>query len=338
MSHRSPSRGTLALGIVLGAIGVMCVAGGLALLGWRILAPDEALIVPPHLFGTPEPTPTPGLLGTALPAPPLPDALTQVVILPVSEPPTPTAIAVPSDTATPDDTPTDTLTPSPAEPSPTATPTETQAPAPSATPTLVPSATPAVTETALPLTAMPIPTPLPAASPTPLPPSASPTPAPGGPPTRIRIAAIGLDAPVLPVGQHAITLDGELFSQWDVPPTRAAGWHQTSAPLGAPGNTVLNGHHNIHGEVFRSLSTLKPGDWIALDSVDRRFHYVVVQTMTLAEEGQPLDVRAENARWILPTADERVTLVTCWPSYANTHRLVVIALPLWDVIPPADIP
>lgn len=329
MSRRSPSRGTLALGIALGAIGVVCVAGGLALLGWRILAPDDAVIVPPHLFGTPEPTPTPGLLGTALPAPPLPPALTQVVILPVSEPPTPTATAIPTDTPAPSDTPTSTLTLSPAEPSPAAPPQETLTPAPFVTPTPAPSATPTVTETAPTLTATPIPT---------LPPIASPTPISGAPPTRIRIAAIGLDAPVVPVGQHAVTLDGELFSQWDVPPTRAAGWHQTSAPLGAPGNTVLNGHHNVYGEVFRYLAALKPGDWIALDAADRRYHYVVVQTMTLAEEGQPLDVRAENARWILPTADERVTLVTCWPPYANTHRLVVIALPLWDVIPPADIP
>lgn len=332
MSRRSPSRGTLALGIALGAIGVVCVAGGLALLGWRILAPDDAVIAPPHLFGTPEPTPTPGLLGTALPAPPLPPALTQVVILPVSEPLTPTATAIPTDTPAPSDTPTSTLTPSPAEPSPAAPPQETLTPAPSVTPTPAPSATPTVTETAPTLTATPIPT-----IPT-LPLTASPTPISGAPPTHIRIAAIGLDAPVVPVGQHAVTLDGELFSQWDVPPTRAAGWHQTSAPLGAPGNTVLNGHHNVYGEVFRYLAALKPGDWIALDAADRRYHYVVVQTMTLAEEGQPLDVRAENARWILPTADERVTLVTCWPSYANTHRLVVIALPLWDVIPPADIP
>ncbi|MEP0762990.1 MAG: sortase, partial [Chloroflexota bacterium] len=283
-------------------------------------------------FGTPESTPTPGLLGTALPAPPLPLALTQVVILPVSEPPTPTATAIPTDTPAPSDTPTSTLTPSPAEPSPAAPPQETLTPAPSVTPTPAPSATPTVTETAPTLTATPIPT-----IPT-LPLTASPTPISGAPPTRIRIAAIGLDAPVVPVGQHAVTLDGELFSQWDVPPTRAAGWHQTSAPLGAPGNTVLNGHHNVYGGVFRYLAALKPGDWIALDAADRRYHYVVVQTMTLAEEGQPLDVRAENARWILPTADERVTLVTCWPPYANTHRLVVIALPLWDVIPPADIP
>lgn len=325
MSRRSPSRGTLALGIALGIIGVACVAGGLALLGWRLLAPDDAVIVPPHLFGTPEPTPTPGLLGTALPAPPLPGALTQVVILPVSEPPTPTPTATPTKTIAPSDTP----APFPAEASPTAPLRETQTPAPSPTQTPAPSATPTATETAPPLTVTPIPALLPTASPSPIP---------GEPPTHIRIDAIGLDASVVPVGQHAVTLNGELFSQWDVPPTRAVGWHQTSAPLGAPGNTVLNGHHNIYGEVFHFLSALKPGDWIALDSADRRYYYVVAQTMTLAEEGQPLAVRTENARWILPAADERVTLVTCWPSYANTHRLVVIALPLWDVIAPADIP
>jgi sortase A len=332
MAHRSPSWGTLALGLALGALGLACVAGGLALLGWRILAPDDAVIVPPHLFGTAEPTPTPGLLGTALPAPPLPAALAQVVILPVSEPPTPTATASPSGTST------RTIPPSPAEFLPTAPPRETQAPAPSPTLTLAPSATPPIPETAPPPSATPIRTLLSIPTATPLPPGASPTPMPGGPPTRLLVSAIGLDAPVLPVGQHAVTLDGELFSQWDVPPTRAAGWHQTSAPLGAPGNTVLNGHHNIYGQVFRSLSALKPGDWIALDSADRRYHYIVAQTMTLAEEGQPLAVRAENARWILPTTDERVTLVTCWPAHANTHRLVVIALPVWDVIPPAEIP
>jgi len=147
-----------------------------------------------------------------------------------------------------------------------------------------------------------------------------------------------LDAPVVPVGQHPIKLGEQIYSQWDVPPARAAGWHQTSAPLGTQGNTVLNGHHNIYGEVFRYLNALKPGDIITLESETRRYQYIVAQTMTLPEEGQPVAIRQENARWILPTDDERVTLVTCWPYLTNTHRLVVIALPLWEVVPPSDIP
>lgn len=130
----------------------------------------------------------------------------------------------------------------------------------------------------------------------------------------------------MPVGQHPIQLGDQVYSQWNVPNEFAAGWHQLSAPLGERGNTVLNGHHNIYGEVFRYLVRLEPGDIITLASGDQRFTYVVAQTMTLAESGQPANVRETNARWILPTADERVTLITCWPYAANTHRLVVIAL------------
>lgn len=157
-------------------------------------------------------------------------------------------------------------------------------------------------------------------------------------PQRIVIEAIGLDAPVVPVGQHVIALDGTWYGQWDVPNRRAAGWHESSASLGQPGNTVINGHHNTSGEVFRYLVALKPGDRITLQSAARAYHYIVVQTMTLAEEGQPVETRRENARWILPTRDERVTLITCWPYSANTHRLVVIAIPIKQIIPPAEIP
>jgi hypothetical protein len=49
--------------------------------------------------------------------------------------------------------------------------------------------------------------------------------------------------------------------------------------------------------------------------------------MIFEEKDQPLDVRLENARWILPSEDERITLVTCWPQDSNTHRLVIVAVP-----------
>ena len=61
---------------------------------------------------------------------------------------------------------------------------------------------------------------------------------------------------------------------WDVPNWRAAGWLKTSAQAGAPGNTVLDGHHNIYGEVFRYLVDLKPGDAIQLWVGDQARDYV----------------------------------------------------------------
>ena len=143
-------------------------------------------------------------------------------------------------------------------------------------------------------------------------------------PTRIVIPAIQLDAPVETVGWH--TVDG--VSQWDVPDTYAAGWLMTSAPLGQPGNTALTGHHNIGGEVFRNLVKLQPGDRITLYANDQPFFYEVASRRILPERGQPDEVRRANARWIQPTDDERITLITCWPYTSNTHRLVIVAKPI----------
>lgn len=143
-------------------------------------------------------------------------------------------------------------------------------------------------------------------------------------PTRIVIPAIALDAPIEPVGWN----QENGVSAWDIPNHFAAGWLQTSAPLGQPGNTVLDGHHNIAGEVFRYLVNLKPGDLIEVYANDRRFVYTVVARHILPDRDQPIEIRRQNALWIQPTWDERLTLVTCWPYTNNTHRLIVVAKPI----------
>ena len=148
-----------------------------------------------------------------------------------------------------------------------------------------------------------------------------------GRPTRIVIPAITLDAPVEEVSWSIVNQGGQQVSMWNVPNRRAAGWLKTTAPVGQPGNTVLDGHHNINGEVFRDLVTLKPGDTIQMWAGDRPRDYVVTLRKILPEKGQPLAVRLENAKWIQPTSDERVTLVTCWPYTNNTHRLIIVARP-----------
>lgn len=143
-------------------------------------------------------------------------------------------------------------------------------------------------------------------------------------PTRIVISAINLDAPIEPVGWSLA--DG--VNVWDIPNHFAAGWLKTSASLGRPGNTVLDGHHNIFGEVFRYLVDLKPHDVIKVYSKNQLFSYEVVALQILPDRDQPIEVRRQNAVWIQPTLDERLTLVTCWPYANNTHRLIVVAKPI----------
>lgn len=147
-------------------------------------------------------------------------------------------------------------------------------------------------------------------------------------PLRLVIPDINLDAPILTVTPGLVNIGGVNFQQWLSPDEYAVGWHESSAKLGEAGNTVLNGHHNIYGEVFRHLVDLNQNDLIKVYSDQYIFKYQVMNKMILPEKYESLDVRVKNAQWILPSGDERLTLITCWPYESNTHRLIIVAKPL----------
>lgn len=151
-----------------------------------------------------------------------------------------------------------------------------------------------------------------------------------GVPDRIVIPSIKLDAPVVRAKSFRIDVDGQLFGQFMAPSRFATGWHPTSARLGEKGNTVLNGHHNMLGMVFKNLVDVMVGDEIIMYSRDREYRYIVTQKMILLERDASVAVRVNNSRWLLRSTDERLTLVTCWPAASNTHRLVIVAAPVYD--------
>ena len=158
----------------------------------------------------------------------------------------------------------------------------------------------------------------------------SPTPAPiqATTPDRLVIPAIQLDAPIIPATQRTIAYMGKIYPQWKAPDLLAAGWASNSASPGILGNMVLFGHNNVDGEIFAHLADLHVADLIYVYSGDRKFIYTVALKMILPERNQPVDIRLQNARWILPSEDERLTLVTCWPYTSNTDRLILVAIPI----------
>jgi LPXTG-site transpeptidase (sortase) family protein len=159
-------------------------------------------------------------------------------------------------------------------------------------------------------------------------PRPTPTPLPSEVPLRLVIPAIELDAPIVQAETYTVTVQGEQFQQWLAPNYFAVGWHAESAQLGETGNTVLNGHNNIYQEVFRYLTDLSVGDTILVYGQDTVYKYQITNHMILPEKYQQLDVRMNNAQWILPSQDERLTLITCWPYESNTHRLIIVAKPI----------
>jgi len=148
-------------------------------------------------------------------------------------------------------------------------------------------------------------------------------------PVRLYIPDIDLEAPIVPIGLKYIEVGGVRQPIWDVPNRRVAGWHETSAMVGVPGNTVLNGHNTSHGEVFRYLYKLDVGATILIEAEDGvTYTYTVSEKLILREAGQPVEVRIENAQYALPTADERLTLITCHPYGSLANRLLIIAHPV----------
>ncbi len=251
--------------------------------------PTETVWAPPPTL-TPSPTKPPTPTATWVVPPPnfLPETLN-------ADEPTPIPIAVPGDGQAAEPIPT--ATPAPQEPAPTTTPDQ-----------------------------YPLPTPTATATPQPAPPPASPA-VDGGVPTRLVIPSVGIDSKVIPVGWQLVEQNGQQFSIWQVA-DYAVGWHETSAHLGQTGNTVMAGHHNVNGEVFRDLVNVEVGDEVDVYSGDQKFSYRVELKTIVKEKGEPLEVRQRNAQWIAPTNDERLTMVTCWPYTNNTHRVIVVAKPL----------
>jgi sortase A len=146
------------------------------------------------------------------------------------------------------------------------------------------------------------------------------------PPTRLSIPTISLDIPVVPVGVKTINdVTGSRVVWADVP--NAAAFHQTSAYPGNPGNTVINGHRDILGSVFRHLNKVEIGDEIKLYVGDVEYPYLVTETLVVPEAFASARQRAENLRLIGYMPEERLTLITCTPIGLATHRLLVIAKP-----------
>ena len=147
-------------------------------------------------------------------------------------------------------------------------------------------------------------------------------------PERLMIPSLGVEAFVVPVSSREVEYLGDTYQQWLAPRSGDLGWHSTSAKLGREGNTVINGHSSGYGEIFRGLEKLKNGDVIHIQAGDLRYTYLVANTIILKERWESIETRMANARWIHPSEDERLTLISCWPYPSNTHRVVVVATPV----------
>jgi sortase A len=89
-----------------------------------------------------------------------------------------------------------------------------------------------------------------------------------------------------------------------------------SAPFGT-GNTFLYGHDDIQGNIFGRLYDLAPGDTVQITVGGETQVYRVTGHQIVP----PSDVSVLN-----PTADVRLTIMTCWPFNVDSKRWIVTAV------------
>ncbi len=143
-------------------------------------------------------------------------------------------------------------------------------------------------------------------------------------PTHLTIPSLSVDTDVVTVDASPTRVDGQAVAIWNVPGD-AVGHHANSANPGEGENVVFNGHDDLGSAVFRDLWRVQPGAVILVRAGDVTWRYHVETVLAPQEIGVPLAKRLENARYIEPTGDERLTLISCWPAGTNDHRIIVIA-------------
>ncbi len=145
-------------------------------------------------------------------------------------------------------------------------------------------------------------------------------------PVQIVIPTLGIDVRVVEVGWHLSEVDGEPRGVWETV-AGAAGHHRGTADPGERGNCVISGHSSDEGGgVFSRLEELVAGARVRVTTVGGQRHdYVVTEVLKLDETGATTEEKHEHARLLDPTDEPTLTLVTCWPAWSYTHRIVVRA-------------
>jgi sortase (surface protein transpeptidase) len=152
--------------------------------------------------------------------------------------------------------------------------------------------------------------------------------APATSPIFLNIAEIDMNVAVSPMTWRVIETDGVRTTAWLLPQS-GAGWHPNSAGAGGDGNVVISGHQLLGDAPFApiALGDVAPEQEIVLtDAEGNSFTYVVTEVTdplpipdSLSEEQ---DLAAEYAA---PTNVPSLTLISGWPDFSTTHRVIVRA-------------
>jgi sortase A len=120
---------------------------------------------------------------------------------------------------------------------------------------------------------------------------------------------------------------------------KGPGHYPGTAMPGEVGNFAVAGHRATNGEPFRRLDRLDEGDKVVVETRDIYYTYVVDSSEIVDPTKTSVILPVPNRPMAKPQR-ALITLTTCHPRWASTHRLIVYGhlaakQPKSDGLPPA---
>lgn len=103
----------------------------------------------------------------------------------------------------------------------------------------------------------------------------------------------------------------------------AEGKLKTAMPEDKQGNFAVAGHRNTHGEPFRYINRLEPGDPIVVETQDTYYTYEMASILpqTMPSDVAVIDPVPRGSGFTKP--GRYITLTTCTPEFTSTYRMIV---------------
>ncbi|MER8071771.1 class E sortase [Streptomyces sp. NPDC094034] len=103
----------------------------------------------------------------------------------------------------------------------------------------------------------------------------------------------------------------------------AEGRLKTAMPADKQGNFAVAGHRNTHGEPFRYINQLKPGDEIIVETRDAYYTYDMASILPQTAPSNVSVIGPVPPGSGFTEPGRYITLTTCTPEFTSTYRLIV---------------
>ncbi|MFJ1912888.1 class E sortase [Streptomyces sp. NPDC088147] len=98
---------------------------------------------------------------------------------------------------------------------------------------------------------------------------------------------------------------------------------KTAMPSDKQGNFAVAGHRNTHGEPFRYINQLKPGDEIIVETRDAYYTYDMTRLLPQTAPSNVSVIGPVPPGSGFTEPGRYITLTTCTPEFTSTYRMIV---------------